>query len=227
MDNETRLLEIYDLLSAAYGRRNKWWSESKDEIIIGAILTQNTNWLNVEKALANLRAANILSLPALAETDPSDIVQHIRPSGYHNQKSKVLVGVSQAIMSCQGSITIAEMRPWLLSLKGIGPETADSILLYAYKLPIFVIDAYTIRIFSRLGLCAAKISYHELQAWFMQHLAEETDLYREYHALLISHAKTYCLKKPKCTGCPLATICNYAKDLSAEQIGGEVHVTQE
>ena len=227
MNTETRLQEIYDLLSAEYGRRNKWWSDSIDEIVIGAILTQNTNWLNVEKALANLRLANLISLPDLAKVDASDILQHVRPSGYHNQKSKVLIGVSQAILSYQGSITIAEMRPWLLSLKGIGPETADSILLYAYRLPIFVIDAYTIRIFSRLGFCAAKISYHELQAWFMQYLPEDTDLYREYHALLISHAKAFCLKKPRCTGCPLAAICDYSKDLPAKQIGGGTHGTQE
>ncbi|MCB5271490.1 MAG: endonuclease [Candidatus Cloacimonetes bacterium] len=209
-----RLQEIFELLTAEYGRRNKWWSESKDEIVIGAILTQNTNWLNVEKSLANLRAAEKLSLAALAEADAAEVAELIRPSGYHNKKSRVLIDLSQAISNYQGACSIVDFRPWLLSLKGIGPETADSILLYGYQLPIFVIDAYTIRIFSRLGLCSARITYHELQNWFMQHLPPETDLYREYHALLISHAKTFCLKKPKCAACPLKAICLFAKDLS-------------
>lgn len=202
-----RLQEIFELLSAEYGPRHKWWSESIDEIVVGAILTQNTNWLNVEKSLANLRAAEKLSLAALAEADLAELAELIRPSGYHNKKSRVLIDLSQAISNYQGACSIAEFRPWLLSLRGIGPETADSILLYGYKLPIFVIDAYTIRIFSRLGLCPARISYHELQDWFMQHLPPETDLYREYHALLISHAKTFCLKKPKCAACPLKAVC--------------------
>lgn len=218
MKIETRkcLQEIFELLCAEYGRRDKWWSESIDEIVIGAILTQNTNWLNVERSLENLHLADKLSMAALAEADAAEVAELIRPSGYHNKKSRVLIDVSQAISNYQASRIIADFRPWLLSLKGIGPETADSILLYGYKLPIFVIDAYTIRIFSRLGLCPARISYHELQDWFMQHLLPETDLYREYHALLISHAKTFCLKKPKCAACPLRAICLYAKDLSEQ-----------
>lgn len=213
-----RLQEIFELLRAEYGRRNKWWSDSIDEIIIGSILTQNTNWLNVERALVNLRSAHKLSLLELGHADVAELAQLIRPSGYHNQKSKVLISVSQAILSYQGEYNIADFRPWLLALKGIGPETADSILLYGYKLPIFVIDAYTIRIFSRLGLCDAKISYLKLQAWFMQHLKPETDLYREFHALLISHAKAFCQKKPKCTRCPLAAMCLFAKDLQIESV---------
>lgn len=216
IETRKRLQEIYELLRTEYGRRNKWWSESIDEIVIGAILTQNTNWLNVEKSLANLRAAEKLSMAALGQADAAEIAEQIRPSGYHNKKSKVLIDVSQAMLSYQGTYDLTDFRPWLLSLKGIGPETADSILLYGYKLPIFVIDAYTIRIFSRLGLCSAKVRYHELQNWFMQHLRPQTDLYREYHALLISHAKTFCLKKPKCEACPLATVCLYIKSL-AEQ----------
>ena len=216
IETTRRLQKIFELLSAEYGRRNKWWSESIDEIIIGAILTQNTNWLNVERSLANLRATEKLSMVALAKADAAKIAELIRPSGYHNKKSRVLIDASQAISSYQGAYTVADFRPWLLSLKGIGPETADSILLYGYKLPIFVIDAYTIRIFSRLGLCSAKISYHELQHWFMQHLLPDSDLYREYHALLISHAKAFCLKKPKCAACPLTAICRYRKDLSGQ-----------
>ncbi|MDD2229754.1 MAG: endonuclease [Candidatus Cloacimonetes bacterium] len=215
-DTTKRLQEIFELLCAEHGRRNKWWSESIDEIIIGAILTQNTNWLNVEKSLTNLRAAEKLGMVALAKADAVEIAELIRPSGYHNKKSRVLIDVSQAISNYQGTYNTADFRHWLLSLKGIGPETADSILLYGYRLPIFVIDAYTIRIFSRLGLCSAKISYHELQHWFMQHLLPDTDLYREYHALLISHAKAFCLKKPKCAACPLVAICCYRKDLARQ-----------
>jgi endonuclease-3 related protein len=203
------LIKIYQRLLDEYGLRNKWFGESADEIIIGAILTQNTNWLNVEKALANLRAEHLLDFTLIGKLQPSELSVHIRPSGYHNQKAARLIAVAQALTTDTLPTDPVEFRKYLLALKGIGPETADCILLYAYHIPSFVIDAYTIRIFSRLGLCAETIKYHDLQAWFMQYLQPDARLYNEYHALIIKHAKEHCLKKPKCTDCPLLDICNY------------------
>jgi len=204
------LLKIYQLLLEEYGLRNKWFGETADEIIIGAILTQNTSWLNVEKALANLRTAKLLSLDAIRKMEPSELAQYIRPSGYHNQKSARLIAIANALTHDVIPPDPADFRNYLLSLKGIGPETADCILLYTYHIPIFVIDAYTIRIFSRLGLCSDKITYHDLQNWFMQFLPVDTKLNNEFHALIIKHAKTHCLKQPKCVSCPLQELCEYA-----------------
>ena len=211
------LLNIFQRLQSAYGAMHKWWSESKDEIIIGAILTQNTNWNNVEKALANLRSQALLSLIALSQTKAEALAELIRPSGYHNHKSQRLIDVSTAIITYDHSLEMSVFRDFLLSLKGIGPETADSILLYAYRLPIFVIDAYTIRIFSRLGFCSETVTYHALQAWFEQYLQRDYALYSEYHALLIQHAKTSCRKRPLCLLCPLNDICYYYQTTINEQ----------
>lgn len=204
------LLNIYQILLDEYGLRNKWFGESADEIIIGAILTQNTNWLNVEKALANLRADKLLSLQKISTMQPGELATYIRPSGYHNQKAGRLISVARSLTSHSIPSEPDEFREYLLSLKGIGPETADCILLYAYNHPFFVIDAYTIRIFNRLGFCSVNTNYSDLQVWFMSYLPKDTKLYNEYHALLIKHAKEHCLKKPKCTYCPLHELCNYA-----------------
>jgi endonuclease-3 related protein len=208
------LRKIYQLLLEEYGLRNKWFGETADEIIIGAILTQNTNWTNVEKALANLRTANLLSLDTICKMEPSELANYIRPSGYHNQKSVRMISIANALTNDVIPQDPAEFRKYLLSLKGIGPETADCILLYAHHIPVFVIDAYTIRIFNRLGLCSDKVTYHDLQNWFMQYLPYDTKLYNEYHALIIKHAKVHCLKKPMCTHCPLQDLCNYAKNIA-------------
>jgi endonuclease III related protein len=204
------LHRIYQILQEEYGYRHKWYGDSPDEIIIGAILTQNTNWSNVEKALANLRDKNLLSLPALAKLQPSELAPVIRPSGYHNQKAARLISVAQSFTTDTIPAEPEEFRKYLLSLKGIGPETADCILLYAYNIPIFVIDAYTIRIFSRLGLCSPNVAYHQLQDWLMQYLEKDVSLYSEFHALLINLAKTACQTKPKCSLCPLQDFCYYA-----------------
>lgn len=204
-----QLLIIYHILLNEYGLRNKWFGETADEIIIGAILTQNTNWLNVEKALANLRKDDLLSLTKIAGMDASDLAVYIRPSGYHNQKSSRLISIAQSLTTDDIPAEPEAFRKYLLSLKGIGPETADCILLYAYEIPVFVIDAYTIRIYSRLGFCADNVKYHDLQAWFMHALPSDTKLFNEYHALIIKHAKEHCQKKPLCIKCPLADICAY------------------
>jgi len=213
----TKLLHrIYQILSEEFGYTHKWYGDTKDEIIIGAILTQNTNWTNVEKALANLRALNLLSLPALAGMKPEKLAPIIRPAGYHNQKATRLISIAKSLIKDTLPAKPDELRKYLLSLKGLGPETVDCIMLYAYGHPYFVIDAYTIRIFSRMGLCLDKVTYHELQDWFMQYLEPDVTLYSEFHALLIKLAKTTCLKKPKCTICPVQEFCNAAINNSQE-----------
>ena len=209
----TKLLHrIYRILLEEYGYRHKWYGDTNDEIIIGAILTQNTNWHNVEKALTNLRNKKLLSLLTLAKTDQDKLALLIKPSGYYNQKAARLLSIAKALTTGKLPVTKNELRAFLLSLKGLGPETADCIMLYAYGFSVFVIDAYTIRIFSRLGFCSEKVDYHQLQEWFMKYLEPEVKMYREYHALLIKLAKTTCLKKPKCTLCPLQDFCNFAKN---------------
>lgn len=204
------LHKVYRILLEEYGYRNKWYGDTKDEIIIGAILTQNTNWLNVEKALANLRSLNLLSLPSIAKMNPEKLAFLIRPSGYHNQKANRLISVANSLTTDILPDKPDELRFYLLSLKGIGPETADCIMLYAYGYPYFVIDAYTTRIFSRMGLCSETVSYQKLQSWFMQYLEPDIKVYSEFHALLINLAKSACLKAPKCPGCPLQELCMYA-----------------
>jgi endonuclease III related protein len=207
----TKLLhKIYRILLESYGYRHKWYGDTADEIIIGAILTQNTNWTNVEKALASLRSHNLLSLPAIAGQLPAELAPVIRSAGYHNQKAERLVSIARTLTSTALPDEPVDRRKFLLSLTGLGPETVDCILLYAHGIPVFVIDAYTIRIFNRMGLCSDQVSYHHLQNWFMQYLKPDITLYSEFHALLIKLAKTACLKQPKCRQCPLQELCNYA-----------------
>jgi len=208
------LLKIYHILLHAYGYRNKWFGDTRAEIIIGAILTQNTNWLNVEKSLINLRNARLLSLSELSKLQAQALAELIKPSGYHNQKAQRLIDIAGKLLSDELPTDFAGRRKYLLSLKGLGPETADCILLYADSIPVFVIDAYTVRIFSRLGLCPEKVKYHDLQKWFTDHLPTDLKLFQEYHALLIKLAKTACLKKPRCSLCPLSAMCQFGKDLS-------------
>lgn len=212
------LLQIYQILFEEFGPQHWWPAENKDEIIIGAVLTQNTNWANVEKAIANLKAQKLLSLSALAKAKADQVAKCIRPSGYYNQKAERLILVSKALTGYKMPESQAEFRIFLLSLKGIGPETADSILLYAYGIPYFVVDAYTTRIFSRLGWCQTENRYNDVQNLFMRHLQRDALLYNEYHALLVRLAKINCRKQPLCRTCPLQELCNYAINLDAENL---------
>jgi len=204
------LSEIYQRLFDHFGPQHWWPGETPLEIMVGAVLTQNTNWQNVEKAITNLKEAGLLSLPALAET-PSDILaQHIRPSGYYNLKAKRLKNLVRAIGQSDEELDIFfadrpdTLREKLLGIKGIGPETADSIILYAAGKPVFVIDAYTHRILLRHDLIWEESDYHEMQEMFMSALPEDTAIYNEYHALLVRLGKEYCLKRnPRCRDCPL------------------------
>lgn len=176
--------------------------QERFEICVGAILTQNTAWSNAERALICLAQADILDPDALADMDVDTIAGHIRSSGYYNQKAKKLKAFAQ-FYRCDPPPD----RKLFLAQWGLGPETVDDMLLYAYNQPVFVIDIYTIRLFSRLGLCDAKITYHDLQRQIMDRLKQDPLLYKEYHALIVQHAKEHCSKKPDCSGCPLESGC--------------------
>lgn len=209
-----QLLQIYDELLERYGPQHWWPGETPFEVCIGAILTQNTNWGNVEKAIANLKAAAVLNVTALADLQPSALAELIRPAGYFNVKADRLQQFVRFLqVQHQGSLDSLFHAPWqqtrteLLTVKGIGPETADSILLYAGQKPSFVVDAYTRRIFSRLGLVPEEIGYDQLRDFFMTTLPASTAFFNEYHALIVQHGKQYCRPRPGCKGCCLARFC--------------------
>jgi endonuclease-3 related protein len=179
-------------------------------VIIGAILTQNTSWQNEERAIRNLKKARLLSPEALRRVPMRKLARLIRPSGYFNIKAARLKAFIRFLFKEYGGI-IGEMfgedpsllRRRLLKVKGIGPETADSILLYAGGIPVFVIDAYTRRVFHRHGLADGKMDYHDLQAWFMKALPRDTKIYNEFHALIVRVGKEHCGRQPDCRDCPL------------------------
>jgi len=179
------------------------------EIIIGAILTQNTNWKNVEKAIYNLNKESLADIKKIKKISHKKLASLIRPSGYYNQKAERLRIMAEFLsrnpINRLMKVGIEKLREKLLKVKGIGPETADSILLYAFNKPIFVVDAYTKRIFQRIGY--KEKSYEELQELFMSNLEKDTKLFNEYHALLVELGKNYCRKKPDCKECPLAKLC--------------------
>ncbi|MCD6453425.1 MAG: endonuclease [Dehalococcoidales bacterium] len=199
-----------------YGPQHWWPADSPFEVMVGAILTQSAAWGNVEKAIANLKAAGALSPLALRRLSQSDIACLIHPSGYYNAKALKLKSLADWLEeSCNddlGQLFSSDtdyLRGQLLSLHGIGLETADSILLYAGGKPSFVIDAYTRRIFSRLGLAPPIDSYAAYQALFMDNLPPDSGLFQEYHALLVVLAKTVCRRHPLCQQCCLNNLCQY------------------
>jgi len=212
----TDLMTVYQLLFDRYGPRHWWPAESPFEMAVGAILTQNTNWGNVEKAVANLRQADALSAAALCSLSRSELEKLITPSGFFRQKAERL-----QLFGCflrdhyRGSLelllrkSLEPLRKELLTLKGIGPETADSILLYAGGHLTFVVDAYTGRLFSRLGHLCGTENYEEIRNFFLRRLPRDVGLYNEYHALIVVHCKEHCRKRPDCPGCPLEMICAY------------------
>jgi endonuclease-3 related protein len=205
------LTRIFEKLLAAYGPQHWWPGDTPFEVAVGAILTQNTNWGNVERAIANLRRARALSARRMHAIPVSELAELIRPSGYYNVKAARLRNfVSHLVARHGGSMArmgrgeTAALRAELLSIGGIGPETADSILLYALQKPVFVIDAYTKRILSRHGVIAYDEAYGVVQALFEGALPRDVALYNEYHALLVMAGKTHCRpSKPLCDVCPL------------------------
>lgn len=197
------LYRIYELLLKQYGPQNWWPGESFDEVIIGAVLTQNTNWQNVVRAIENLKAENLCSLAALKRADKDYLALLIRPSGYYNVKSERLIDIAGLLdgKDIAAMDDVAAVREFLLSIKGIGEETADSIMLYAYGLPAFVIDAYTRRFIDRLRPDNNLQSYKDYQDYFTGQLPRQTYLYNEYHALIVRHCKLFCRKQPQCSKC--------------------------
>ncbi len=213
---------IYKILNKKYSPQ-EWWPvtghENRElEIIFGAILTQNTSWKNAEKAIKNLRENNLISVNEIKKIKKEKLAKLIRSSGYHNQKSeKLKIFVEYLIKNYKGDVKklfnrgIEELREELLKLKGIGKETADSIILYSAKKPIFVVDAYTKRIFSRIGLCEENVDYDSLQTLFYENLDNDERLFNEYHALIVKLGKEVCTKKPKCSICLLNKSCKTGK----------------
>ncbi len=202
----------YERLFDHFGPQDWWPGETPFEIMVGAVLTQNTNWLNVTRAIDNLRTAGVLSYGLLLALPLENLAELIRPSGYYNVKAGRLRNVLLMIENLyEGDPELfyqddmVSARENLLSVKGIGPETADSILLYACNHPVFVVDAYTHRVFSRHNLVEEETDYSAMQSLFMDNLPEEMELYNEYHALIVAVAKKYCKKtKPLCRICPLS-----------------------
>ena len=218
-----RLNEIYKLLFERFGPQHWWPGQSPFEIIVGAILTQNTNWANVEKAINNLKAANLLTPEKMHNLDISELAQLIRPAGYFNIKAKRLKNFIEWLFKNHDgqlenleNIRTEQLREELLAIKGVGPETADSILLYALDRPIFVVDAYTARIATRHGLIEAGCDYEQLQDLFQSNLPEDVKLFNEYHALFVRLGKEFCNPKPKCPGCPLEKLPHNIEDASAD-----------
>ena len=214
-------MHIFNKLLNAFGPQN-WWpikGEYKQknlseadrlEVCIGAILTQNTSWKNVEQALDNLHKNRLIDLKKLANIKESALADLIKCSGYYRQKAKKLrIFAKHALES--GSLNDffekKNLRDELLSVWGIGPETADSIMLYAAEKPIFVIDAYTKRIMSRFGVCKSDVDYHVLQGYFHKRLPRDEKLFNEYHALFVELAKRNCKKVPVCSSCPIKKSC--------------------
>lgn len=177
------------------------------EICLGALLTQNTAWTNVEKALQQLYQQNLVSIPAILAVEHEQLAAAIRSAGYFNQKAEWLKIFAQFLtkntINNLQKMKTNELRKELLAIKGIGPETADSMVLYAFQKPSFVVDAYTKRIFSRLGFCKEDVDYHELQSLITKQLPEDVQWYKEYHALIVEHAKVCCQKKGSREECAL------------------------
>ncbi len=206
-------MNIYERLHARFGPQRWWPAQTACEMIVGAVLTQNTAWSNVEKAIAVLRAREMLHLDALHRVSMRDLADAIRASGFFNLKARRLKALVDFIVVRYGTLArmfaqdAVTLRAELLRVNGIGPETADSILLYAGGVPIFVVDAYTRRVFLRHGLIQEADDYHDIQALFMAHLTRDAVLFNEYHALIVRAAKYHCKKTaPDCATCPLGDL---------------------
>lgn len=210
-----QLLQNYKILFKHFGHRNWWPGDTAFEVCVGAILTQNTSWKNVEKALHNLKEAKILKLEKMLKTKPETLAELIRPSGYYNLKAKRLLALCE-FLYLNGKKEISfenwdtkHFRKELLKVYGVGQETADSILLYAFNRTVFVIDTYTKRISSRLSLCKEDISYEDLQKLYTENLPADRELYNDYHAQFVALGSTYCKPKPLCQNCPLNKVCKF------------------
>lgn len=213
-------IEIYKILRNHFGSVGSWWPKERPfEVIVGAILTQQSTWTNVEKALKNLNQEGILTPFDIEEIPLEKLKELIKPSGFFNQKANQLKKISEYLITqYNGNIEILfnknkkDLRKELLNLKGIGPETADSIILYSAEKAEFVVDSYTKRIYSRLGLVNEKIDYENLKEFIIEDIPEDLTIYQEYHGLLVLLGKNLCKKNyPKCMECPLKDKCDFVK----------------
>jgi len=215
------LAGYYTCMLAHYGPTHWWPGDTPFEIAVGAILTQNTAWTNVEKAIANLKQARLLDVHALLNAPEEALERALVPSGYFRLKARRLRRFCLHLqkhydgdMARLAEQPLERLRPELLAVYGIGPETADDILLYACGKPVFVIDAYTRRIFGRHGLLKDRdVPYEELRAWFERHVAPDLQVYKEYHGLLVYIGKDFCRRVPKCAECPLAPLLKHGKPI--------------
>jgi endonuclease III related protein len=211
-------MNIYRRLYKAYGPRHRWPGETPFEVMVGAILTQNTSWRNVEKAIQKLKGEGVLNPEGIHHLQKTQLAPLIRSSGYYRIKADRLKAfINFLFEEYNGNLKrmkrerLEELREKLLEVKGVGPEIADSILLYGLKKPSFVVDAYTKRILSRHGITPEKASYEEVQKLFMVHLPCNEKLFNEYHALFVHLGKNVCKKIPRCDICPIKSIAQRAK----------------
>lgn len=207
----------YHHLLEAFGKQQWWPAETAFEVLVGAVLTQNAAWRNVEQALARLSEQKLLTPEAILSA-PSDLLRDcLRPSGYYNVKAQRLIAACEAWVELGGEAGVGRMetaalRERLLAVKGLGPESVDDVLLYGLGRPVFVVDAYTRRIFSRIGAIAESIDYQSLQDFFHAGLPSDAALYAEYHALIVNAGKHHCRPRlPRCEDCPLISLCDYAQ----------------
>ena len=209
-------LKVYKTLFEFFGSQNWWPADDRFEVCIGAILTQNTSWSNVEKAIENLKRNGCLSPEKILEIDVDILKNLIRPAGFYNQKAERLKIFSRFLLESGGfevlsRLPVYRLRDKLLSLKGIGKETADSIILYAFDKPIFVVDAYTKRLFFRLGLIESeRMEYDTLRKMVEGDVPKKVSIYNEFHALIVKECKEFCRKKPICEGCPVIEMCKFS-----------------
>lgn len=206
------ILDYYEALLERYGHQGWWPAETRFEVVAGAILTQNTNWKNVERALSELRKEKLMTPGRLSSTDMETLSRHLHPVGCFRVKARRLLNFVdffkkgyQLDFDRFGSIETSRLREELLHVQGIGPETADAILLYALERPVFVVDTYTRRVLARHRIADRKSTYNDIQRLFMSNLPVDVSLFNEYHALLVRVGKEYCRTEPDCPSCPLSS----------------------
>ena len=207
------LRHVHQTLLRDFGPQNWWPGGSGFEMMVGAILTQSVAWTNVEKAIANLKESGVLTPSALREIPTDRLAELVRPSGYYRAKAVKIQALAQHLDRYGDDLDglfdqdLESLRAELLSIHGVGEETADAIILYAAQKPSFVVDAFTVRILGRLDLAPPSTGYGAYKAWFEEHLPRDVEMFSEYHALLVRLGKDFCRKKPTCPPCPLLSLC--------------------
>ena len=208
------LTDVYHLLRGHHGPQKWWPADTPFEVMVGAILVQRTTWTNTRRAIENLKRAGKLSPRAIRDTGEEDIQELVKPSGFFRTKARKLRALSEFLgerygdsLEAMSELSDSELRGELLSVYGVGDETADDIMLYAFGRPLFVVDAYTRRIFGRLGLVDPNLKYADVQSVFQDGIPRDVALYNEYHGLIVVHGKAICKTRPVCSECPLDTVC--------------------